>query len=144
MTAFRDEKRSLVPFFLSSKTLNSTPCFHLFPKIPIDSNSIPPLSTHGWQRRIQNRSHHTGHGLMVIGCWWKRWRFWGIDGNKVWSLGFLRRRRRVRDSFSRRETPSFLAGLDSRWVKEAMPRNWASLGLAQIWPTYRSAGPGWT
>ena len=36
------------------------------------------------------------HGLMVMGCWWKRWWFWGIDGNKV---GFLRGRRRVRDSF---------------------------------------------
>ena len=33
--------------------------------------------------------------------------------------------------------------LDSRWVKEAVPRSWASLGLAQSRPTYRSAGPGW-
>ena len=47
-----------------------------------------------------------GHGLMVMECWWNQWRFWGIDGNKVWSLGFLKRRRRVRDSFSHRKTPS--------------------------------------
>ena len=40
-----------------------------------------------------------GHGLMVMECWWNQWRFWGIDGNKVWSLGFLKRRRGVRDSF---------------------------------------------
>jgi len=84
-----------------------------------------------------------GHGLMVMECWWNQWRFWGIDGNKVWSLGFLKRRRRVRDSFSRRETPSRLTELDSRWVKEAVPRSWASLGLDQIRPTYRSASPGW-
>ena len=84
-----------------------------------------------------------GHGLMVMECWWNQWRFWGIDGNKVWSLGFLKRRRRVRDSFSRRETPSHLAELDSRWVKQAVPRSWASLGLAQVRPTYRSVDPVW-
>ena len=85
-----------------------------------------------------------GHGLiLVMGCWWNQWRLLGIDGNKVWSLGFLKRRRRVRDSFYRRETPSRLTELDSRWVKEAVRRSWASLGLAQIRPTYRSAGPGW-
>ena len=74
-----------------------------------------------------------GHGLiLVMGCWWNQWRLLGIDGNKVWSLGFLKRRRRVRDSFSHREMPSCLAELDSRWVKEAVTRSWASLGLAQI------------
>jgi len=84
-----------------------------------------------------------GHGLMVMECWWNQWRFWGIDGNKVWSLGFLKRRRGVRDSCPRRETPSFFVGLDSRWVKEAVPRNWASLGLAQARSTYRSVDLGW-
>ena len=83
-----------------------------------------------------------GHGLMVMECWWNQWRFWGIDGNKVWSLGFLKRRRRVRDSFSRRETPSRLAELDSRWVKQAMPRSWASLGPAQARPQWAPACAG--
>ena len=27
-----------------------------------------------------------GQGLMVMECWWNQWRFWGIDGNKVWSF----------------------------------------------------------
>ena len=75
-----------------------------------------------------------GHGLMVMGCYWNQWRFWGIDGNKVWSLGILKRRR-VRDSFSHRKTPSSHTELDSRWVKEAVHRNWASLELAQVRPT---------
>ena len=84
-----------------------------------------------------------GHGLMVMECWWNQWRFWEIDGNKVWSLGFLKRRRGVRDSFPRREMPARLTELDSRWVKEAVPQNWASLGLAQVRPTYRSVNPVW-
>jgi len=83
-----------------------------------------------------------GRGLMVMECWWNQWRFSGIDENKVWSLGFLKRGRMVRDSFSHSETLSCLAELDSRWVKQAVPRSWASLGLAQSRPTYRSAGPG--
>src|SRR6185312_14213185 len=58
-------------------------------------------------------------------------------------LGFLKRRRGVRDSFPRRETPARPTELDSRWVKEAVPRSWASLGPAQSRPTYRSAGPCW-
>ena len=80
-----------------------------------------------------------GHGLMMMGCCWDQWRFWGIDGNKVSSLGFLKRRRRVRDFFSHRETLSPLTELDSRWVKEAVHRSWASLELAQVRPT--QAGP---
>ena len=72
---------------------------------------------------------------MMVGCYWNQWRFWGIDGNKVWSLGFLMKRRRVRDSLSRREMPSPLAELDSRWVKEAVCQNLALLELAQVWPT---------
>ena len=49
-----------------------------------------------------------GHGLMVMRCWWKRWRFWGIDGNKV---GFLRGRRRVRDSFFSSRNAVILRGV---------------------------------
>ena len=33
--------------------------------------------------------------------------------------------------------------LDSRWVKEVVPRNLASLGLAQVRPTNRSVDPVW-
>ena len=69
-------------------------------------------------------------------CWWNQWRFWGIDGNKVWSLGFLKRRRGVRDSFPRRKTTAHPMELDSRWVKEAVHRSWASLELAQVRPTW--------
>ena len=49
----------------------------------------------------------------------------------------------MRDSFSRRETPSPLMELDFKRVTEAVVRRWASLELAQVWPTYRSADPGW-
>ena len=66
-----------------------------------------------------------------------------MDGNKVEGLGFPKRGRRVRDSFSHCETPSPFKELGSRWVKEVVHRSWASLGLAQIRPTYRSVGPGW-
>ena len=38
-----------------------------------------------------------GHGLMMMGCCWDQWRFWGIDGNKVKGLGFLKRGREVRE-----------------------------------------------
>ena len=62
-------------------------------------------------------------------------------GNKVEGLGFLKRRRGVRDSFSRRETPSPLTELDSRWVKEVVHQSWASLALAQVQPT--QARPQW-
>ena len=49
------------PSYSPSETLNSIPCFHLFPKIFIGSTSVSSLSTHGRQGRIQNRSHHTSH-----------------------------------------------------------------------------------
>ena len=42
-----------------------------------------------------------------------------------------------------REMLARLTELDSRWVKEAVPQSWASLGLAQDQPTYRSVDPGW-
>ena len=38
--AFRNEKWSLAPFFLSTENLNPSPCFHLFLKTSIDSTSI--------------------------------------------------------------------------------------------------------
>ena len=63
--------------------------------------------------------------------------FWEVDGNKDGGLGFLKRGGRVRDSFSRRETPLPLMELDSKWVTEAVVRRWASLELAQVRPTYR-------
>ena len=75
------------------------------------------------------------HRLQIVGCCWDQWRFWGIDGNKVECLGFLKRGREVRDSFFSLRTPSPLAELGSRWVKEAVHRSWASLELAQVWPT---------
>ena len=56
-------------------------------------------------------------------------------------LGFPKRGRRVRDSFSRREAPSPLAELDSRWVKEAVQRSWASLELAQVRLTWWISRP---
>ena len=69
-----------------------------------------------------------------------------ILGNR-WKQGMEFRvseeKKKGTSSFSRCETPSRLTELDSRWVMEAVRRSWASLGLAQIWPTYRSAGPGW-
>ena len=40
---FRDEKRSLASFFFSSETLNSTPCFHLFPKTSIAVHQHPTI-----------------------------------------------------------------------------------------------------
>ena len=49
----------------------------------------------------------------------------------------------MRDSFPHRKTPARLTELDSRWVKEAVPRSWASLKLAQVQPTYRSVDPVW-
>jgi len=67
-----------------------------------------------------------------------------VLGNR-WKQGRVseRKKKGTRLLFSRRETPSFFVGLDSRWVKEAMPRNWASLGLAQARSTYRSVDLGW-
>ena len=56
-------------------------------------------------------------------------------------LGFLKRGRKVRDSFSHREMPSPLAELESRWVKEAVHRSWASLELAQVRPTWWAGRP---
>ena len=46
--------------------------------------------------------------------------FSGIDGNKV---GFLEEEDEYKISSSHRETPSLLAGMDSRWTREAVPRN---------------------
>ena len=53
--AFRDEKRSLVPFFFSSETLNSIPCFHLFPKISIGSTAshhYQPIANKGESKTV--------------------------------------------------------------------------------------------
>ena len=38
-----------------------------------------------------------GHRLQIVGCCWNQWRFWGIDGNKVEGLGFLKRGGEVRE-----------------------------------------------
>ena len=69
-----------------------------------------------------------------------------ILGNR-WKQGMEFRvseeKKRCTRLFPRREMPARLTELDSRWVKEAVPRSWASLGLAQSRPTYRSAGPGY-
>ena len=29
-----------------------------------------------------------GHGLKMVGCCWDQWKFWGIDGIKVETIGF--------------------------------------------------------
>jgi len=85
------------------------------------------------------------HGLMMVGCCWNQWRFWGIDGNEVEGLGFLRRGRSVRDYFSRCETPSSLMELDSRWVKEAVQlgRTGAFPGSVDLVDRPTQAGPQW-
>ena len=43
--------------------------------------------------------------------------------------------------FSHRETLSPLVELDSRWVKEAVHRSWASLELAQVRLTWWVSRP---
>ena len=69
-----------------------------------------------------------------------------ILGNR-WKQGMEFRvseeKKRCTRLFPRREMPAHLTELDSRWVKEAVPRSWASLGLAQVRPTYRSVDPVW-